>query len=660
MAEQTGRQLPLRRAETAAAFTLAVQAAAGGVALLLARLSGSLAAEAEAWHLLAGVLLWLGALVHQRLKRLAIEEGLSAEAIREGRPGPAGPMLFEPEGADLLTARNRLAQFEKYFLPAFSILMVLVLAGVAYFLIRPLGEPAAPPKEPLPNFWGFAGIAFVTFLLGKYAAGLATQAAWRPLRSASSYMMSNAVGSLLVAVAFVFNFFELPIAERVVAWAIPVSLAVVALEMLLLLVMGAYRPRGAAEEARPAHDSRLLGMLTTSRGILRTTAETLDYQFGFKVSETWFYRFMERAIGPLVLFMALTLELLTCFIIVKPGEQAIVERFGVPRAGRVALGPGLHVKWPWPIESAYRYPTARVEELVIGEQLRPDVPGFEWTKSHAVAAFTLITATHAQELSAPKGPARGEPSAPPAARAQRPVPSVGMITGTVYVLYHVEDYHAFLYNHEEPKKTLEALSYRELTRYAANSDFLELLGYKRREAVERLKAGIQKAADDEEPGKPGVPGPRALGVKIVDVALQGLHPPLDVAAAFEEVVGAIEEREAKVWAAKGHAASVVPAAERDAAKAIAEAEQYAADRKHIAPAAEEQFRKQLAAYRVAPSVFKHRKRLSALKEALLDARKLIKPVWVNVQEVIQLNLEEKMPPGFGLSPDAGGAGGPTP
>jgi len=641
-------------------FTLAVQAAAGGVALLLARLSGSLAAEAEAWHLLAGVLLWLGALVHQRLKRLAIEEGLTAEAIREGRPGPSGPALFEPEGADLLTARNRLAEFEKYFLPAFSILVILVLAGVAYFLIRPLGAPVPPPKEPLPNFWGFAGIAFVTFLLGKYTAGLATQAPWRPLRSASSYMMSNAIGSLLVAVAFVFDFFELPIAERVVAWVVPIALAVVAVEMLLLLVMGAYRPRVAGAEARPAHDSRLLGMLTTSRGILRTTAETLDYQFGFKVSETWFYRFMERAIGPLLLFMAVTLELLTCFVIVRPGEQAIVERFGVPRAGRVALGPGLHLKWPWPIEAAYRYPTARVEELVIGEQLKLDVPGYEWTRAHALEAFALVTATHAHELPAPKAPLPKDSSAPPGAPAQRPIPSVGLITGTAYVLYYVEDYHAFLYNHEDPKKTLEALCYRELTRYAANSDFLELLGYRRREAAQHLKAAIQRAADDEQPGEPGTPGPRALGVKVVDVALQGLHPPVEVAASFEEVVGAFEEREARIWAAKGHAASVVPAAERDAAKAIAEAQQYAADRQHIAPAAEEQFRNQLAAYRLAPSVFKHRKRLSALKEALLDARKLIKPVWVNVQEVLQLNLEEKMPPGVGLSSDVGGAGGPPP
>ena len=655
MAERMERQLPVRRAETAAAFITAVQAAAGGLALLLGRVSGSLAAEAEAWHLFAGVLVWLGAVVHQRLKRLAIEEGLTVESLARSRPSQGGPALFEAEGADLLTARNRLAQFEKYFLPAFSVVVILVLAGVSYFSLRALVVPelAGTPAEPLRNFWGFVGIAFISFLLAKYAAGLATQASWRPLRAGANFMMSCALGSLLVALSFVFCFFELPVAERVVAWAIPLALAVIALEMLLLLVMGAYRPRAAGEELHPAHDSRLLGMLTTSRGLLRTTAETLDYQFGFKVSETWFYRFMERAIGPLILFQAITLEVLTCFAIVDTGEQAIVERFGVPRAGRQPLGPGLHLKWPWPIEIAYRYPTGRVEELIIGEQIEETATGLVWTKSHARQPFNLLTATrHQEEASAPNAPSPDPPaghSATPKVRADRPVPAVSLISGAVSVLYYVDDYYSFLYNHEHPQRALEALSYRELTRYAANSDFLELLGHKRKEAADHLKAAIQQAATKQQ-----------LGVKIVDVPLQGLHPPLDIAGAFEEVVGALEEREAKIWNARGYANAVVPRATGHAARLLAEARIYAADRQHVAPAAKEEFEKQLDAYRRAPSVFKHRKLLAARKETLAGARKLIKPAWLDVKEVIHLNLEEKSVPGQDLSRDLGAVEGTKP
>lgn len=655
MAEQTERQLPLRRAETAALVTVVVHAAAGALALALGRLSGSFAAEVEAWHLLAGVLLWLGVFTHQRLRRSAAEEALAAASLAKGRPDEAGPSLFEPEAADLLTARNRLAQFEKYFLPVFSLVVILALGAVSYGALRHLAaaEAAPAPTEPLRNFWAFAGIAFITFLLARYAAGLATQAPWRPLRAGANFTMSAALGCFLVAVAFVFCFFELPLVERGVAWAIPIALALLALEMLVLLVMGFYRPREARDEARPAHDSRLLGMLTTSRGIFRTTAETLDYQFGFKVSETWFYRFMEGAIGPLILFQAVSLELLTCFVIVDTGEQAIVERFGVPRADRVALGPGLHVKWPWPIEIAYRYPTARVETLTIGEQLQEDVLGFEWTKTHAKQPFNLLVATRPE--AAPKaGPLAPAPEAPPGPaaprlRGARPVPAVNLITGTVHVFYYVNDYYDFLYNHDQPKRTLEALCYRELAAYSANTDFLDLLGYKRGEAVRHLKAAIQAAAAE-----------RKLGVKIVDVALQGLHPPIEIAGAFEEVVGALEEREAKIWNARGHAHSVVPRAARDAARLVADARIYAADRQHVAPAAEQEFLMQLEASRAAPSVFRHRKLLSALEAALVEARKIVKPAWVTVKEVIHLNLEEKTVPGAGMSLDVGATEGATP
>jgi len=655
MPEPTARQLPLRRAETAAVFIACVHAVAGALALLLGRLSGSIAAQVEGWHLLAGVLVWLAALVHQRLRRLAAEEALAAEAPRPQAPEQEGGALFEPGAADLLTARNRLAQFEKYFLPAFSVVTMLALAAISYTALRHLASVEAPttPTEPLRNFWAFAAIAFVSFLLAKYAAGLATQREWRPVRPGGNYTMSCAVGSLLVAIAFVFAFFELPVVERWVAWAIPSLLGLLAFETLLMLVMGIYRPRAPGQELRAAHDSRLLGMLTTSRGILRTTAETLDYQFGFRVSETWFYRFFERAIGPLIIFQAITLELLTCFAIVDTSEQAIIERFGVPRSAEKPLGPGLHLKWPWPIEIAYHYPTSRVEKLTIGEQLVEDAPGFLWTKTHAKQPFNLLAANRQQPGPAPTpAPPRkpGQPEQPgQPSRPQREVPGVSLITGTVAVLYYVDNLYDFLYRHAEPKRALEALCYRELSRYAAHSDFMEFLGAGRAKATAELKASIQAAADAQH-----------IGVKIVHVSLQGIHPPVQVAAAFEEVVGALEERDAKVWAARGHENSVVPQARATAARTLADAKIYAADREHVAPATEKEFLMQLEASRAAPSVFRHRKLLSALRDTLRDARKIVKPAWVRVNEVLQIDLQEKSTPGMGLSIDTGATEGTTP
>jgi regulator of protease activity HflC (stomatin/prohibitin superfamily) len=152
--------------------------------------------------------------------------------------------------------------------------------------------------------------------------------------------------------------------------------------------------------------------------------------------------------------------------------------------------------------------------------------------------------------------------------------------------------------------------------------------------VAELRGAIQKAADGLQ-----------LGVAIVDVTLQGLHPPVDVAGAFEEVVGAMQEREAKVWNARGRQSEKVQRALGNAAWLRAGAQIYAADRRHVAPAAEKAFLAQIEASRDARPVFMHRKLLKAIEEALADARKIVKPAAAGI---LHLDLEEKMP-GLGTS-----------
>ncbi len=49
-----------------------------------------------------------------------------------------------------------------------------------------------------------------------------------------------------------------------------------------MFIFKLYRPRRTGREARAPYESRLLGLLSMPKGILRSTAETLDYQFGFK------------------------------------------------------------------------------------------------------------------------------------------------------------------------------------------------------------------------------------------------------------------------------------------------------------------------------------------------------------------------------------------
>ena len=141
---------------------------------------------------------------------------------------------------------------------------------------------------------------------------------------------------------------EFPKTDFYVARFLCVLLAVVALETLAQLVLEIYRPRTKRGSPRPLFESRLVGLLGQPEGLITTASQALDYQFGFKVSETWFYRFFEKALAWLILLQLGVLLLSTCFIFVESGEQVLLERFGRPIASRGVLGPGAHLKLPWP------------------------------------------------------------------------------------------------------------------------------------------------------------------------------------------------------------------------------------------------------------------------------------------------------------------------
>jgi len=81
-------------------------------------------------------------------------------------------------------------------------------------------------------------------------------------------------------------------------------------EMVVNFVLAFYRPRVAGEPRRVFYESRLLGVFCEPEGIIRSVAQTIDYQFGFRVSETWFYRLLGRIVLPLLLQFHCAMKLL--------------------------------------------------------------------------------------------------------------------------------------------------------------------------------------------------------------------------------------------------------------------------------------------------------------------------------------------------------------
>ena len=187
--------------------------------------------------------------------------------------------------------------------------------------------------------------------------------------------------------------------------------------------------------------------------------------------------------------------------------------------------------------------------------------------------------------------------------------------------------------YKDPHGLLEAFSYRETVQYAAHSNLEALLGPGRHKTTAALQNAIQAVADKFE-----------LGVSIVFVGLESVHPPIAIADSFEQVISSLQEKQAKVLSARGAARELLAIARGQDAIRRSEAEAYAYRRSRLAEADAERFSSQQEAFAQGGQVYQWREYLSVLDETLPDNRKYVIASSKVNRWVYELDLKEKLQP----------------
>jgi membrane protease subunit HflK len=162
-----------------------------------------------------------------------------------------------------------------------------------------------------------------------------------------------------------------------------------------------------------------------------------------------------------------------------------------------------------------------------------------------------------------------------------------------------------------------------------NVDIEEIMTTGRLRAAAEFRERIQKQADQSQ-----------VGVEILFVGLQSVHPPVGVAAAYEEVIGAIQEGQTNILEAQAYATNKVPLAIAEATNLIVRAESAGLTRVITAAAEAGEFLNQMKAYQASPSVYQQRTYLETLVRAVTPARKYVIGC-TNTQEILWFNLEDK-------------------
>ncbi|MCI0456524.1 MAG: FtsH protease activity modulator HflK [Gemmataceae bacterium] len=227
---------------------------------------------------------------------------------------------------------------------------------------------------------------------------------------------------------------------------------------------------------------------------------------------------------------------LSGFTQVGPDEQGVVLRFGRPVAD---LKPGLHYRWPWPVEEVVRVQPHRVRTVTVGFRV---VPG---AKPAGAADWASV---HGGDI-------------------KRIEDEAVMITGDgnlvevqASVRYRLHDPHVYLFQVRDTDEVVRAGAEAVLRRLIAGRAFQELLTTKRQEfqseALSRLAA---RCAEYK------------LGIELDGLALHDLHPPQEVVEAYHKVAGAMQERDRRVNEAEASALRMQRTAEAEATEIVARA-----------------------------------------------------------------------------------------
>jgi membrane protease subunit HflK len=593
----------------------------GAAALAVARMTHSLAGQVSAAFIGIGALVAAVSWFQMRLEEIERLEKLELEELGRSKGGSS---LFEAKEVEMFPAQRSRQQFERFFVPIFTVLLFLAEAAGAWLLWRWMDKGVTLIEVQLATFALalFGLFALILFLLGKFSATIARLENHRLLRPGASWLLLGAYLCFVTALGIVGVEADFPKADYYVALVLCGVLGLIAAETLVALVLEIYRPRVKGKVERPLYESRLVGMLAHPEGLFTTAAQALDYQFGFKISETWAYQMLAEKLPVFVLGLVGVTILSSCLVFLEPGEQALVERFGRAATGRTVLGPGPHLKLPWPIDRVYRFDTGRVQSFNVGfvpDPAREQDTTILWTVSHYKEEFNLLVASGDQPTSVETNPAAGERAVP-----------VNLLVAGIPVQYRITNVLAWAYGHASPEALLQQAATREIVRFFAGVDLLNIMSVDRGRAARELRDRIQARSDELR-----------LGVEVFFVGLQDIHPPVTVAGAFEDVNGAAQTVEAKILRAEGQTNKTVLLAQADALERVRTAEGEATNRVAAAAAQAARFTNQIAAYLAAPEVYPPRLLLQTLARASAGTRKYLVSS-TNTHEVIQLNLEDTM------------------
>ncbi|MEC4721422.1 FtsH protease activity modulator HflK [Noviherbaspirillum sp. CPCC 100848] len=273
----------------------------------------------------------------------------------------------------------------------------------------------------------------------------------------------------------------------------------------------------------------------------------------------------------LIAIIVAFLWLISGFFIVQEGQTAVVMTFGKYSHTTPA---GFNWRWPYPIQS---------HEVVNVSQVRTVEVGYRSNVRNKQPRESLMLTD-----------------------------DENIIDIQFAVQYKLKNAAEWIFNNREQD---------EMVRQVAETSIREIVGRSKMDFV--LYEGREKVAFDASQLMQQIADRYKAGVQITNVTMQGVQPPEQVQAAFDDAVKAGQDRERQKNEGQAYANDVIPRARGAASRLLQEAEAYRARVLANAEGDASRFKQVLVEYQKAPAVTRERMYIETMQQIFANTTKVM-------------------------------------
>lgn len=221
----------------------------------------------------------------------------------------------------------------------------------------------------------------------------------------------------------------------------------------------------------------------------------LENNTGITMRGLWSMKLIKQIVPYTVIAVAALFWVSTGIVQVESYQEATVYRMGVLQ--EETLKPGLHLVFPAPFDKVEYYDTQKVNKVSIGYVAKEDTDNL-WTGTHGSSEHKLLLGDGNE-----------------------------LVSINLKIEYKIKDLKTYVTTSSAPASVLEAHAYDLITQRVIVTDLESLLAVDRGAFTSNFKKDLEAGMADHD-----------IGIEIVSVVMESIHPPLEIASIYQGVIGA--------------------------------------------------------------------------------------------------------------------------